>query len=119
MIKLLQHKEKSYNSASLRYHWCLQHTQLNSTKTFDIVAWNVLFPFPNFHDNFISLMENNIQSKNEYKWSLWPIYPCQAGNFAGLPTLHISACCSNQFITHFSDNDKGLKVYRQETHKSK
>ena len=35
------------------------------------------------------------------------------GSFAGLSTLDISVCCCNQVITHFNDNDKGLKVYRK------
>ena len=49
--------------------------------------------------------------------SLTP-YPRCVGIFAGLPTLHVSACFCNQ-DTHFNDNDKGLKIYRQETKKSK
>ena len=28
-------------------------------------------------------------------------------------------CCFNQVHHHFNDNDKGLKVYRQETKKSR
>ena len=40
--------------------------------------------------------------------SLTP-YPRCVGIFAGLPTLHVSACFCNQ-DTHFNDNDKGLKT---------
>ena len=47
------------------------------------------------------------------------LYPCNVSNITGLPTLHVSVYGCKQVITYFNDNDKGLKVYRQKTNKSK
>ena len=82
---------------------------------FGIIVCNFLVPFLNFHDNFICLIWialNNIQSRNKNKWSLfWPMWVILQ-NFP-LSTF-LSVCCFNLF----NDNDKGLKVYWQETKKN-
>ena len=45
----------------------------------------------------IWIVQSNIQSKNENKWSpSKPLCPFHVGNFAGLPTLHVSVCSCNQ-----------------------
>ena len=79
-----------------------------------------MFLFLDFYDNFSSLIwivQNNIQSKDKNNWYLlWPLCLHHVGSFAGLPTLHVAA---TRIVTHFSDNDKGLKVYRQDTKKSR
>ena len=82
-----------------------------------------MFPFLNFHDNFICLTciaLNNIPSRSKNKWSpFWPLYPYHVGNFAGLLFLHVSLCMlfqpSSSLISMITTRDiKGVQTGDQE-----
>ena len=82
-----------------------------------IKLWqNFLLPFLNFYDNFIHLawivQKTNLKIK---KWSpLWLLYVISLQDCLLFMFLYV---VTTKILTHFSDT--GLKVYRQETQKSK
>ena len=59
--------------------------------------------------------QNNIQSKNKKKWSpLWLLYPCNVGSFAVCLLSMFLHVVTTKVATHFSDNEKWLKVYKDQ-----
>ena len=74
-----------------------------------------MFPFLNFHDNFICLIWitlDNIQSRNKNKWSpFWPLCPYHVGNFARLlfPLFCLYVVSTNQGHHPFQWSWQGIK----------
>ena len=63
-------------------------------------------------------MQKNIQSKNKNKWSpLWPLYSRHVGSFADCSLSMFQYVVATKVVIHFNDNDKKLKVNRQETNR--
>ena len=91
----------------------------DSMTTFDTDSWSFLFPFLDLYHNSVCLVwivQNNIPSKNLKNSLLYD-------SFILIMQVVLQYCLLSMFlyvvatkvVTHFSNDGKGLKVYRQET----